>query len=67
MNQQDDQIKQLEESNRELKRQIELQAKQIEALKSSSTQSDNDRFGSYSRHGPHGVILPVQGIIRNVT
>lgn len=45
MNQQD-QIKQLEESNQELKRQIELQAKQIEALK-----SDEERFAPYKGAG----------------
>lgn len=50
MNQQD-QIKQLEESNQELKRQIELQAKQIEALKSSSAQSEDKRFAPYCGEG----------------
>lgn len=51
MNRQDDQIKQLEESNQELKRQIELQAKQIEALKSSSAQSDEEKFAPHSGGG----------------
>lgn len=69
MNQQEqDQLKQLEESNQELKRQIELQAKQIEALKSSSAQSDEARFAPYSERGwaivkepseTHHEILPV--------
>lgn len=48
--QEQDQIKRLEESNQELKRQIELQAKQIEALKSSA-QSDEERFAPYSGPG----------------
>jgi hypothetical protein len=55
MSQQDDQIKQLEESNQELKRQIELQAKQIEALKSTSAQSDEERFAPYQGKG-WGII-----------
>lgn len=50
MNQQD-QIKRLEESNKELQRQIELQAKQIEALKAAPVQSDDERFAPYRGEG----------------
>lgn len=50
-----DQIKQLQKSNQELKRQIELQAKQIEALKASSAQSDEERFAPYFGKG-WGII-----------
>lgn len=52
------QIKQLEECNQELQKQerllraqIELQAKQIEALKTAPAQSDEERFGPYEGAG----------------
>jgi len=50
MNQQE-QIQKLEESNKELQRQIELQAKQIEALKAASVQNDDERFAPYKEAG----------------